>query len=1543
MIDFIQYFKIDNIDFLACNTLNNPDYKTFYEKLQYVCIVGASNDKTGNIKYGGDWIMESTGEDIESIYFTKNIEYYTYLLDTYVEVWARSLNMNGNSAYSICILNGCLVMSTTDTYGSLIVHDNSKLITADGVSYDNNRRYYPLRSTDTGEGYIAYGMTSITLQYNLDCLFAITSTKTSDIYYISYVKGTVIVSTSGTFNAVDGTSLFNGNTTTASQNWLSISNVNANSGIVSYDTDKLFVGLTNGNIMRIKITDIDSNIPTSVQNATWCNTGTDAIHGMAVYNHDLYAINSIGTIFKINILTSVFTIITTVLNGTSLAILNNYLFVSVQTQRPTSGTLYGSGNITRINLYDSSRSIIHNSSYYTSSAPANLGLCVYVNGSNEYIFSLAIITSGIGSDTYEGITSFGTKISRFTIDPISTITTVSSTSFDYNEIMYDVSNVMFNTTNNKINMPKNTNYMISKNNSKIENILLIDSTIKQYEEVIDSINNNTIAIVYDYNYTFENLSNVLIDYNVSRIGIFCHSNASFFNNKYIYDDVSGWNVLIQQFKIEHIDFLSCNTLKIPEYITFYAKLPCIVGASNDETGNIKYGGDWVMETTGEDIESIYFTKSIEYYTYLLAADSLTANWANPINMGGNAAYAMCILNDCLVISESVSAGTIIVYSNSYINLASAGNNRNYYNFDSLYAFGLTTVSLPYNSNSLFAITSNARASGAFYISYVKGSLIASSGTLTTNGTNLFTSSTTNSAKKLWYTISNVNNYSGIVSYQQNIYIGLTNGYIMSIAVTDVTGSIPTHAVNTAWCYTGVGTAIRGMAIDNYNLYAINASGTIFKINLSDRTCRTFATVSTGTSLSISNKWLFISLQSTLPTTQTSLGTGAIKKIALYTSPVSVIDHDSTPYSSVTPANLSLCSYVNGSTNYLFSLAIITARQTGGPAYSAITAFQTKIAKYIINNAPLINITSTSFNFNFNGNTIDISNLMINSTDNLNNIGQNTRYNILNSEIPYELGILYQNSATPTLNTIETNYYIFIGGAYRDISNYFTLSSSYVNYRTPALLTTYNETYIFQSITRYSDVNTNGYIPLSSYGTGTYKISCIANNTSIAKIYTYNAPFTRYRLYLGVLCMGGGGSGNTSFAGGGGGYCYSEILLVGGAQYSISVGGVGSATSITYSGNSNTANGGSIGNATGTAGGGSSSVNLGINSFTITGGNNVTNGIANGTTFYNNLRNNNYTFFTWMNDYAIVGTIPNVVCGGGSGGNNTGNAGYNDGNGTSLIDGTSTNAQTTGSIGGGYSNGGGKNGSGGGGIIYLFYNTVQMIPKFNVPPINVTGVTSDHLFYYIMNNDTTAITNTIVMPFTAYAYIICIGGGGSSSDGIGGSGGAFVYAEIPLLGGKTYTITVGGPSQASTFTDDISTISAGGSSGTLNGIATNTFTSSNIIQYDGNAGEGINGGINIIGLSINSDFKNDIKNNSTLTDYDNNIPIGCGAYGNSTDYNGTSVYVDTNGNSQYRIDSTQYSSIYTPDPVNNFTGTGTGNGGGGNGINSGGGGIIMIYF
>jgi len=79
--------------------------------------------------------------------------------------------------------------------------------------------------------------------------------------------------------------------------------------------------------------------------------------------------------------------------------------------------------------------------------------------------------------------------------------------------------------------------------------------------------------------------------------------------------------MIKEFGVKHMDYLACDTLHYPIWKAYYGLLTeatdVVIGASDDETGNIKYGGDWVMETTGKDIEVLYFTKSIEYYKYVL--------------------------------------------------------------------------------------------------------------------------------------------------------------------------------------------------------------------------------------------------------------------------------------------------------------------------------------------------------------------------------------------------------------------------------------------------------------------------------------------------------------------------------------------------------------------------------------------------------------------------------------------------------------------------------------------------------------------------------------------------------------------------------------------------------------------------------------------------------------------------------------------------------------------------------------------------------------
>lgn len=86
---FIKYlinrYSVKNIDFLACNLLSNKIWKSYFEYLQLDnkdnIIIRASNDKTGNLSSGGDWILETTNENIQMVYFNSNIEYWNYLLD----------------------------------------------------------------------------------------------------------------------------------------------------------------------------------------------------------------------------------------------------------------------------------------------------------------------------------------------------------------------------------------------------------------------------------------------------------------------------------------------------------------------------------------------------------------------------------------------------------------------------------------------------------------------------------------------------------------------------------------------------------------------------------------------------------------------------------------------------------------------------------------------------------------------------------------------------------------------------------------------------------------------------------------------------------------------------------------------------------------------------------------------------------------------------------------------------------------------------------------------------------------------------------------------------------------------------------------------------------------------------------------------------------------------------------------------------------------------------------------------------------------------
>jgi len=203
--------------------------------------------------------------------------------------------------------------------------------------------------------------------------------------------------------------------------------------------------------------------------------------------------------------------------------------------------------------------------------------------------------------------------------------------------------------NNNVNPIKKITYetvpLVYNNDtdvSNINNILLIDSTVRDNNIFIDSCNVITFPIVYNRYSDRTELRYLLLNKfsltQLSRIALVFHNsdmyskkflnNTDFFEykdireNPVIIDNVQFLIDLIKEFNIKNVDYLACNSLNHNNWNKYYDILKtnttAVVGASDDETGNIKYGGDWLLENTSEDVKNIYFNENIENYTSTLA-------------------------------------------------------------------------------------------------------------------------------------------------------------------------------------------------------------------------------------------------------------------------------------------------------------------------------------------------------------------------------------------------------------------------------------------------------------------------------------------------------------------------------------------------------------------------------------------------------------------------------------------------------------------------------------------------------------------------------------------------------------------------------------------------------------------------------------------------------------------------------------------------------------------------------------------------------------
>ena len=155
----------------------------------------------------------------------------------------------------------------------------------------------------------------------------------------------------------------------------------------------------------------------------------------------------------------------------------------------------------------------------------------------------------------------------------------------------------------------------------ISNIVLIDSNLNDTDIILASLNAQTTGILYNYD-TYRNtilhqIENEFGNKHLSRIAICCHEGVNQFLDDETFFDIDGSTNeviknantqfildLLKRYNVSNIDFLACSSLQYDSWRKFYDLIEneldgVTVGASEDQTGNLKHGGDWVMENTGE--------------------------------------------------------------------------------------------------------------------------------------------------------------------------------------------------------------------------------------------------------------------------------------------------------------------------------------------------------------------------------------------------------------------------------------------------------------------------------------------------------------------------------------------------------------------------------------------------------------------------------------------------------------------------------------------------------------------------------------------------------------------------------------------------------------------------------------------------------------------------------------------------------------------------------------------------------------------------------
>jgi hypothetical protein len=173
-------------------------------------------------------------------------------------------------------------------------------------------------------------------------------------------------------------------------------------------------------------------------------------------------------------------------------------------------------------------------------------------------------------------------------------------------------------------------------------LVLINDNIPNLANFVSSLNDTVHYLVYNRN---DNISTLLSK--ILGLGILVGNNLDYlafvfhYNNRYSFledthfFDKNGENILNSKFTnfvssiidlygIETLDFLACDLASDPlwkQYIDQFSKEYSVkVRASTNDTGNLSNGGDWILETSGEDVTQLYFTEKILNWNGLLSVE-----------------------------------------------------------------------------------------------------------------------------------------------------------------------------------------------------------------------------------------------------------------------------------------------------------------------------------------------------------------------------------------------------------------------------------------------------------------------------------------------------------------------------------------------------------------------------------------------------------------------------------------------------------------------------------------------------------------------------------------------------------------------------------------------------------------------------------------------------------------------------------------------------------------------------------------------------------